>query len=309
MNFRTLDLNLLRVFDTLMAEGSLTRTAEVLSITQPAASHALKRLHESIGEALFVRTAQGMKPTARASALWPQVRDALDELEQALAPSRFDPQRDRQEFRLTMPDAVAAVLAPAMVAELEEKAVVSNLRFMPLVTRDPRQILLDGATDIAVGHFPGVMSLIDGSDERPALRHQILHQSGFVCVMREGHPLATEEVTLDRFCEAHHLLLSLAGRSHGTVDEVLAGFGRTRRVVLTVNQYQTAGRVLAHSDLITVLPLSLLSAVGWRERLVTRPAPVFLAPLAVEMMWLSRREREPAHAWLRGLVERSAKFS
>lgn len=309
MNFRTLDLNLLRVFDTLMSEGSLTRTAEALSITQPAASHALKRLHDAVGEPLFTRSAQGMAPTARATTLWPAVRGALDELEQALAPGRFDPKVDRQQFRLTMPDAVAAVLAPAMVSVLQAEAVVSDLRFMPLVTRDPRQILLDGATDLAVGHFPGVMSLIQGNDDRPTLNHEILHQSGFVCVMRSGHPLAEGELTLERYCAADHLLLSLAGRSQGTVDEILAGLGRSRRVVLTVNQYQTAGRVLAHSDLITMLPASLLSAVGWRERLVTKPAPVFLAPLAVEMMWLARREREPAHRWLRELVVRCAKFS
>ncbi len=309
MNFRTLDLNLLRVFDSLMVHGSLTRTAGALSITQPAASHALKRLHESVGEPLFTRTAQGMSPTARSIALWPLVRNALDELEQALAPSRFDPRRDAVQFRLTMPDAVAAVLAPDLVAEFESQGVVSNLRFMPLITRDPRQILLDGATDLALGHFPGVKSLIDGTEDRPTIHQHILHQSGFVCVMRAGHPLAEGELTLDRFCEAHQLLLSLSGRNRGAVDEVLAGLGRARRVVLSVNQYQTAGRVLVQSDLVTVLAVSLLGAVGWRDRLVTRPLPFFLAPMAVEMMWLARRDREPAHRWLRELVERSGNFS
>lgn len=86
MNFRTLDLNLLRVFDAVMSEGSLTRAAEVLAITQPAASHALKRLHEAVGEGLFVRNAFGMTPTPKAQALWPQVRSALTALQLALAP-------------------------------------------------------------------------------------------------------------------------------------------------------------------------------------------------------------------------------
>ena len=77
LNFRTFDLNLLRVFDAVMSEGSLTRAAEVLAITQPAASHALKRLHRAVGEALLVRNAFGMSPTPKAEALWPQVRGAL----------------------------------------------------------------------------------------------------------------------------------------------------------------------------------------------------------------------------------------
>ena len=97
MNFRTLDLNLLRVFDTVMAEGSLTRAAEVLAITQPAASHAIKRLHGAVGETLFVRTAFGMKPTDRAEALWPQVRAALADLRRVLAPEVFDPLADTHE--------------------------------------------------------------------------------------------------------------------------------------------------------------------------------------------------------------------
>lgn len=308
MNFRTLDLNLLRVFDTLMAEGSLTRTAEVLSITQPAASHALKRLHDAVGEPLFRRSAKGMAPTARATALWPHVRTALGELEQALAPSRFDPTRDPLQFRLAMPDAAAAVMAPAMVEVLQTLGAVCDLRFTPLTTRDPRQILRDGRVDLAVGHFPGVMRLIAAEADPPPFKETVLHRSGFVCVMRQGHPLAEGELTLDRFCSAHHLLLSLSGRSRGIVDEALAGLGRSRRNVLTVNQYQTAGRVLGQSELITVLPASLIGAAGHRDRLVTRPVPLELAPLAVEMMWLARRDGEPPLRWLRELVQRCARF-
>src|SRR5262252_3360758 len=91
VNFRTLDLNLLRVFDAVMAEGSLTRAAGALAMTQPAASHAVKRLHDALGETLFVRTATGMKPSAKAQALWPTVRTALASLQHAMAPASFDP--------------------------------------------------------------------------------------------------------------------------------------------------------------------------------------------------------------------------
>lgn len=108
INFRTLDLNLLRLFDRVMAEGSLTRAAAELAMTQPAASHALKRLHAAVGEPLFVRSAFGMKPTARAEALWPRVREALDALRDALSPERFDPRISEVAFRLAMADATAA---------------------------------------------------------------------------------------------------------------------------------------------------------------------------------------------------------
>ena len=121
-NFRTLDLNLLRVFDAVMTQGSMTRAAESLAITQPAASHALQRLNAWVGEPLFQRAATGMKPTARAAALWPQVRAALQDLQRSLAPGAFDPAQDRAEFRITMADAAAGILAPAMASAVEAEA-------------------------------------------------------------------------------------------------------------------------------------------------------------------------------------------
>ena len=100
LNFRTLDLNLLRVFDAVMAEGSLTRAAVALAMTQPAVSHALRRLREAVGQDLFVRVAHGVRPTPHAEALWPQVRASLATLRQALAPGDFDPRRDAVQMRL-----------------------------------------------------------------------------------------------------------------------------------------------------------------------------------------------------------------
>lgn len=292
-----------------MTEGSLTRAADALSMTQPAASHALKRLHEWVGESLFVRSAGGMKPTARASALWPEVRAALQALEQTLAPTRFDPRRDAVQFRLTMADATAATLAPALIQAIEAHAARVDLRIVPLTSRDPRALLMEGATDLAVGHFPGVMSLIMAEGERALLRRERLHQAPYVCTMRQGHALAEGELSLDRFCATPQLLVSLSGRPQGPVDEALATMGRTRRVMLTVNQYHTAARVLARSDLIAVLPSSPMAASGAYEHLLQRALPFEVAPLTVEMLWLARREVEPAHRWLRELVARVADFA
>ncbi|MEO5734058.1 MAG: LysR family transcriptional regulator [Rubrivivax sp.] len=307
-NFRTLDLNLLRVFDALMSEGSLTRAAESLSMTQPAASHALKRLHDWLGETMFVRSAGGMRPTPRAAALWPRVRTALQELEQALAPRAFDPARDPAQFRLAMADATAALLAPAMVAGLASARALADLRLVPLTTRDPRTLLLDAQIDLAIGSFPGVMSVVLADHERSPLHHTRLHQAPYVCAMRPGHPLTEGELTLDRFCSAEHLMVSLSGVPQGVVDDLLASLGRQRRVVLTVNQYHTAIRVLAASDLVAVLPASPATASGAEAGLVQRPLPLVVAPLTIEMIWLARREAEPAHRWLRRLVTEAAHF-
>jgi DNA-binding transcriptional LysR family regulator len=307
VNFRTLDLNLLRVFDAVMAEGSLTRAAEQLAMTQPAASHALKRLRAAVGEDLFTRTAFGMRPTARAEALWPQVRAALAQLQGALAPRSYEPAADVANFRLAMADSTATMLMPGLVGAIERAGARANIRVLPLTTRDPRHLVEEDDADCAVGYFPSVIAAIVAEGQDATLCHRRLYTTEYVCVMRQGHPLATTELTLDAFAAAHHLLVSFSGRAHGFVDEALAALGRRRRIVLTVNQFATAGIVVAQSDLLTVLPRAFLPATGVAHHLVQRPLPLALAGVSVEMVWHLRRDAEPAQVWLRErLVEAAA---
>lgn len=306
LNFRTLDLNLLRVFDAVMAEGSLTRAAGGLAMTQPAVSHALKRLRDTVGEDLFVRVAHGVRPTPRAETLWPQVRAALGALRQALAPGDFDPRRDAVQMSLAMADATAALLAPPLVARIEGEAAQVNLRVLPLTTRDPRRLLDSGDADLAVGYFPELITTILAQGADSHLHHARLYDTRYVCVMRRGHPLATKQLSLDDFCEAHHLLVSFSGRAQGFVDQALAALGRQRRVVLTVNQFFTAGRVVAQSDLLTVLPERFLAATGNADGLVTRDLPMTVGTVHVEMIWHLRHDADPAHRWLREQVQAAA---
>jgi DNA-binding transcriptional LysR family regulator len=306
MNFRTLDLNLLRVFDALMSEGSLTRAAEVLAVTQPAASHALKRLHEAVAEPLFVRSAFGMRPTPRAEALWPQVRSALATLQQALAPGDFDPRTEAANFRLAMTDATAVLLTPGLAAAIERDRALCNLRVLPLTTRDPRRLIQQSEADVALGHFPEVVTGLLAAGQDSALRHALLYDTRYVCVMRRGHPLAEAALTLDAYCAAQHLLTSTTGRPQGFVDQALTALGRQRRVVLSVNQHYTAGEVISRSDLLTVLPLAYLPATGHAGELVVRELPFDLGAMQVTMLWHMRRDAEPAHRWLRALVQQAA---
>ena len=299
MNFRTLDLNLLRVFDAVMAEGSLTRAAGGLAMTQPAVSHALRRLREACGQDLFVRHAHGVRPTAHAETLWPQVRDALAALRQALSPSEFDPCADAVQLHIAMADATAALLAPPLVADIEREGALVNLRVLPLTTRDPRRLLEAGDADLAVGFFPEVMAAVQAQGPDSPLRHTRLYETRYVCVMRVGHPLAEQALTLDAFCDAPHLLVSFSGKPYGYVDQALASLGRHRRIVLTVNQFFTAGRVVSRSNLLTVLPAGFVAATGYGNELVTRELPLALAPVHVVMLWHLRRDPDPAQRWLR----------
>jgi DNA-binding transcriptional LysR family regulator len=310
-NFRTLDLNLLRVFDEVMAERSLTRAARNLALTQPAVSNALRRLRDTLGDELVRRSGQGMEPTPRALLLWPAVRDALRQLQQSLAPSRFDPAQADTTFVLAMADATAAELVPRLVDIIEAEAPGVSLRVVPLATRDPRKLLDDEAIDLAVGYFPAVVADLTARAQvgkAVAFATQRLYDGEYVCVMRADHPLASGPLTLNRFCAARHLLVSFSGRPFGFIDEALATLGRERRVVLTVNQFFTAGRVVANSNLLTVLPRHFVGVTGIADALVLRKLPFAIPAVHVDALWHGRRDQDSAHRWLRNTICRSAQL-
>ncbi len=303
MSFLTLDLNLLRVFDAVMTEQNLTRAANLLAMTQPAVSNALRRLRDTLHDELVIRTAHGVKPTPRAEELWPTVRRALSDLEAVIAPETFDVSRAQNTFRMAMVDATAALWLPSLVRTIMREAPHIKMRMMPLTTRDPRAMLLRADIDLAVGFFPGVTAqLADGqSTVKTQISHERLYTGKYVCVMGKNNPLAKTELTLDSYCAADHLLVSLSGRPHAVIDDVLISMNRSRKILLTVNQFFSAGRIVASSDLITVLPRHLIAATGMTEALIVKELPFPTPEEHVDMLWHERDARNPAHKWLRTL--------
>lgn len=309
VNFRTMDLNLLRVFDEVMQAQSLTRAADKLAITQPAVSNAMRRLRETLGDELLVRNGQGMVPTAFAHALWPTVRESLLNLQQSLAPPTFSAASANSSFVLAMADATASELIPPLVHVLEKDAPGVSIRVRPLTTRDPRQLLESGEADLALGYFPAAIADLATSEQggaSVAYQHQRLYDGVYVCVMSGGHPLAASAVTIDQYCAARHLLVSFSGRPYGFIDEALAALGRRRRVVLTVNQFFTAGRVVANSNLLTVLPRHFLNVTGMADRLVHQDLPFNVPAVHVDAVWHQRHQADPGHQWLRQTLHQIA---
>lgn len=304
-NFRTLDLNLLRVFDEVMTERSLTRAAQKLSITQPAVSNALRRFREAVGDELIKRQGQEMAPTPRALALWPAVREALHQLQEVLTPGSFVPTEANTTFVLATADATAAELIPGLIGVMDREAPGVSIRILPLTTRDPRRLLELETADLAIGYFPAALADLTAraqAGELLAFNHQRLYTGEYVCVMRRDHPLARGPFSLNRYCSARHLLVSFSGRAFGFIDEALALLGRERRVVLTVNQFFTAGKVVANSDLLTVLPRHFVKVTGISDQLALRVLPFAVPPVHVDALWHDRTHRDTAHQWLRSAI-------
>ncbi len=308
-DFRFLDLNLLRVFDTVMAEGSLTRAADKLAITQPAVSNAMRRLRDVLGDELLVRQGHGVQPTPRALTLWPVVREALGALQQSLAPELFDPATATQTLVLAMADATASTLMPNLVPILEREAPRLSIRIVPLTTRDPRNLLDAETADMAVGHFPAVLADLTARAQAGTLvphEHRRLYDGEYVAVMRKDHPLALMPLTLEHYCAARHLLVSFSGRAYGFIDEALAALGRERQIALTVNQYTTAARVVSQSDLVTVLPRHFVPITGLQHLLQIHPLPLEVQAVHVDALWHKRGPHRAAYEWLLQALNRAS---
>jgi DNA-binding transcriptional LysR family regulator len=204
-----------------------------------------------------------------------------------------------------MADATAAELMGGLAQELEHLAPNISIRVLPLTTRDPRNLLESGAVDLALGYFPAALADLTARaqvGEATAFEHHRLYDGEYVCVMRKAHPLATENISLENFCKARHLLVSFSGRPYGFIDEALTSIGKQRRVVMTVNQFFTAGRMVVNSDLLTVLPRHFVPTTGMSNELFLCDLPFKVPTLHVDALWHRRKHAQSDHRWLRDVL-------
>ncbi|ARV62901.1 hypothetical protein BZZ01_07535 [Nostocales cyanobacterium HT-58-2] len=295
MNYEQLDLNLLTVFDAVMTELNVTRAADRLHMTQPAVSNALKRLRHLLNDELFVKVPSGVSPTPKAMEIWQPIRDALTQIRRTLEPSQFDPATATIAFTIAMNDLTANLILPKLIAVLEESAPDIDVRIIPNTHINAPILLEQAEIDVAVGVFPHPSA---------RLRSHTLLTSPFICVMRRDHPLAGKKLTLERYVQAKHLLVTLTGESTGLIDPILQERGLQRRIALTVNQFAIAPRIVANSDFIAILPTRIVEMSGLVEQLHLAPLPIEIAPSILKMMWHERNHRHPAQEWLRSrLIE------
>jgi DNA-binding transcriptional LysR family regulator len=288
-NFSRLDLNLLVTLDTLLAERSVTRAAERLNLSQPSVSVQLARLREAFGDPLLVPAQRGMRPTARADELRAPLREALEALGRAVAPSRpFDPAEATTTWRVAAADyAETAILLP-MLAGLRAAAPHTRLAVVEAVPSRMARQLEQGEIDLFFHTSVGAP---------PGLHRRVLFDERYVLAGRAGHPRLRRRPTLAQFCALEHVVVSPGGGGFlGPTDEALARQGLTRRVVLSVPHFLFMMSVLAGTDVVAMLPERLArGAPGLR----VVEAPLEVPGYEMAMLWHERRHRDPGHRWLR----------
>jgi DNA-binding transcriptional LysR family regulator len=298
----SLDLNLLVVLDALLTERHVTRAAGRLGLTQSACSHALGRLRAALGDPLLVRGPRGeMLPTPRAESLAPGLRAALRGLATAVrGEPPFDPATARRGFRVAAGDYPELVVLPSLVSLLAREAPGVDVWMVPLaLTRDGVAAqLASGAADVAIGP-PGLRG-------PGGLYTRTLLEERFRCVVRRGHPAAGRRLTLARYCDLAHLLVSPRGTPGSLVDDALAALGRQRRIAASVPHFVVAPHVVASTDLIATLGERIVAATAAPLGLAVLAPPVELPRFTIAMTWHERTHQDPAQRWLRDVIARAA---
>ena len=301
MNLNALDLNLVKVFDALLRERSVTRAGEQIGLSQPAVSAALNRLRYILNDQLFVRRGNEMMPTPRAESLAEPLRAALREIERVFQSSRnFEPAELDRTFTLMGADFFSMLLMPFLAARIAVIAPRVSFRFLDSARGDVSRLLQDDEIDAALERPLEVSDWVSSTplfhspfaviaaDDNAAIR-----QAGIA----EGEPLP-----IQLFCELPHVLRSIDGSMSGSTDEALRKIGRTRRVSLALPHFQAVALAVANGNYLAAVPRQFAVWAAKTLPLVIFEPPLPIAVPEVRMYWHARHDDEPPHRWVRNQI-------
>lgn len=294
MHIKDIDLNLLRLFDAVYRTRNVSRAAELLDLTQPAASQALTRLRLLIKDPLFVRAGGGVQPTPKADRLADAVRSALGLLEEALNESAlFDPLQSRKVFRIHMSDIGEGRFLPDLMAALQRQAPGLRLETLPVPRHEIPQRLDSGAIDFAFGFLPTV---------KDTQRVQLL-QDRYVVLLRAGHPFAATRRSGPVLLSALRQLEFVAVRTLSDTLRILEMQQLQDRIRLTTEHFMVLPAIVRATDLAVVMPRNIARtfAADGGYTLIEPALP--LRDFTVSLHWSRRFESDPGNQWMRGLIE------
>jgi len=290
MNLRSIDLNLLVVLDALIELRSVRRAGERVGLSQSATSHALDRLRKLLGDELLVRTTAGMEPTPRALTLAGPVRLALQDIQRALAPERFEPAEAEIGLTIAVETYETIVIVPRLVHEVRREAPRLALAVKSGSTEEILADIDQGRVDLAIGLFAGLPERF--------MTCRLLADA-HACTMRTDHPLATGPFTLDRYLQAAHLLVSMSGSATDVIDATLTQQGLRRRIAMRLPNGLATALALAHSDLVASVTRGVARVFVATAPLCMVNLPLAIPPTTFRLVWNRRFHDSPAHIWLR----------
>jgi DNA-binding transcriptional LysR family regulator len=297
-NLAALDLNLLVALEALLEEASVGQAAERLSLSQPAMSHALKRLRRLLDDPLLVRVGARMQLTARAEALRYPVQDALSRVRDLLIGEGFEPAHSMRTFQLFVADNASDLLLPPLLKQLQKEAPNVCIRVQPWRGNMPDPFELARLVDVAIACVPNKFK---------GFYQQRLFTDRDACAVRCGHPIAARIADPEEFLKAKHVAVVGREFTEDPVDTWLRQEGRERNVALTVPHYLQALHVVAQSDLIAVLPERLIHAYAGILHVDAVAVPLDVGTFDEYILHPARNHADPGCVWLRRVLMKVAK--
>ncbi|MFC5523932.1 LysR family transcriptional regulator [Polaromonas jejuensis] len=294
MELKDMDLNLLVIFNQLLAERKVSKVAENLGLGQPAVSNALARLRKLFGDELFLRTSSGMQPTPFADQLAESIGYALGMIHGAVnAKTSFDPANSKRSFSIGMTDIGEIYFLPLLMEKIQKVAPFVSISTVRNTAINLKDAMEAGHIDLAIGLLPQLKA---GFFQRRLFIQQ------YVCMFRSGHRLSKRKVLPADFYAADHLAIVSAGTGHGKVDEILDDSPLRRKVKLTVPHFVAVGHILQSTDLVATVPERLAERMAQPFNLKYVAHPVKLPQIAINLFWHAKYHKDPANQWLRGLI-------
>jgi DNA-binding transcriptional LysR family regulator len=291
VNLSQADLNLFVVLEAIYREGNITRAGHQLNLTQPAISHALKRLRDLLQDPLFVRQGPHMVPTPFTRNMIEPVRQALQILETNLSQSRdFVPEHTRRNFHLSMWEYAEALILPSLLQRLSHAAPGMSITTSRIKRRDLETELASGSVDLAI-EIPMTMS--------DRMRHRLLLDEQFVVMARHGHPIISGKLDLETYLALRHIQVSSRRYGPSLIDVELSRRGWRREVFLRTQHNLTACLVVSRTDMLLTLPERQAQLLNTAFGIQTYPFPLREPRLEAHLYWHESVENDPANRWLR----------
>jgi len=299
VDLSTVDLNLLKLFEALVRERSVTQAGLHLGLSQPAASRALGRLRTMLGDRLVVRGRLGLELTPRGATLAGPVAKLLEDVRGIVSPAVFDPASATGRITIAAHDHLSMTVLAGLIARFERDAAALGLHIAQ-PAGDNVRLIEQGGADLALGIFQA----LPGS-----LHRRGLYTDRLVCVVRSGHPVVADGLRLERYVALRHIAVTISGIGESAVDVALSALGLGRQVALRVPHFLAGAMLVADSDMILTMPSRLACLLAQRLPLAVLDLPLEVAPLSPAMIWHERFHRDPAHVWVRQqLVDVVASF-
>jgi DNA-binding transcriptional LysR family regulator len=292
MNLNSLDLNLLVALDALLKEANVSRAAMRIGLSQPAASHALQRLRDLIGDPLLVRNGARMELTPRAQGLRAPLAQALDQVRALFIPDEFDAASSERQFRLMMPDLAVELLMPPLMEKITQAA--PNVRIDVVPWR---------GSAIFTAEFARTIDLVISiGNAFSGFHRQRLYIDSDALAVRRGHPAGAKLKKRDAFLNASHVAVIIRGQNEDLIDSWLRAKGIERRIALVVPGYIEALHVAARTDLVAFVPQRLIAALSKQLSLVSVTPPLDPGIDEQFMFYPTRAQMDPGSIWLRRLM-------